>query len=164
MSIKISRVFRITTIIVLTLGWEGFAFRRIYSISKGEDTDMEAPSWGLSCVLCLKGVFFLCCRVHSAQTIPERKQTMENRIAIVGIIVEDMGQTAALNNILHDYGGYIIGRMGIPYRSRGVSLISVMMDAPSDVISALSGKVGRLSGIRVSTTFGKIGKPRETGT
>ena len=89
---------------------------------------------------------------------------MENRIAIVGIIVEDMGQTAALNNILHDYGGYIIGRMGIPYRSRGVSLISVMMDAPSDVISALSGKVGRLSGIRVSTTFGKIGKPRETGT
>lgn len=78
---------------------------------------------------------------------------MEKRIALIGIIVENREAVMALNNLLHEYGGYIIGRMGIPYRDRGVNIISVAMDAPSDVINALSGKIGRLEGITARTVY-----------
>ena len=62
----------------------------------------------------------------------------------------------ALNRILHDYGAYIIGRMGIPYRQRGINIISIAIDAPQDTISALSGKVGKLAGISVKTAFSHV--------
>lgn len=69
---------------------------------------------------------------------------METRVALIGIIVEQESSAAALNALLHEYGGYIIGRMGLPYRERGVNIISVVLDAPQDKIAALSGKIGRL--------------------
>lgn len=69
------------------------------------------------------------------------------RIAVIGIVVEDMNSIEKLNLLLHEYGTYIIGRMGIPYRERGVNIISVAIDAPLDVINALTGKIGRLNGI-----------------
>lgn len=81
---------------------------------------------------------------------------MDSRIAVIAIIVEDTGAAENVNNILHEYGKYIIGRMGIPYRSRNVNLISVAIDAPQDVISALSGKIGRLKGVSAKTVHSHI--------
>ena len=78
---------------------------------------------------------------------------METRVAILAIIVREEQSVAALNDLLHQYGSYIIGRMGVPYRARGVNVISVAMDAPADVISALSGKIGRLNGITAKTVY-----------
>ena len=78
-----------------------------------------------------------------------------NRIALMGIIVEDTGSADAINKLLHEYGPFIVGRMGIPYRSRGISIISVVLDAPQDVASALSGKLGMLSGVNVKTVYSK---------
>lgn len=78
------------------------------------------------------------------------------RVAIVGVIVEDMGSVEALNELLHEYGRHIIGRMGIPYRERGVSVISVVLDAPQDTIAALSGKVGALPGVSVKTLYSNV--------
>ena len=77
----------------------------------------------------------------------------QNRVAVMFIIVREGDSVAALNALLHAYGDSIIGRMGVPYRSRGVSLISIAMDAPGSVISALSGKIGRLEGITVKTVY-----------
>ncbi len=74
----------------------------------------------------------------------------------MGIIVENLESVEALNSLLHDYGKYIIGRMGIPYRERGVSIVSVAIDAPQDVISTLSGKVGSLHGISVKTAYSNV--------
>ena len=78
---------------------------------------------------------------------------METRVAVLAIIVRDTASVPALNELLHQYAPYIIGRMGVPYRSRGVSLISIAMDAPGSVISALSGKIGRLAGITAKTVY-----------
>ena len=78
---------------------------------------------------------------------------METRVAVVAIIVREGTSVAALNELLHQYGSYIIGRMGVPYHQRGVNVISVAMDAPQDVISALSGKLGRLPGITAKTVY-----------
>lgn len=69
---------------------------------------------------------------------------METRVAVVGIVVENTDSAEQINEILHEYSEYIIGRMGIPYRKRGVSIISVVVDAPQTAISALTGKIGRL--------------------
>ena len=80
---------------------------------------------------------------------------METRIGLIGIIVEDLNATEKLNQILHDYGLYIIGRMGIPYRQRGISIISVAIDAPLDIINALTGKIGRLAGVSAKTVYSK---------
>ena len=66
---------------------------------------------------------------------------METRVALIGIIVEQESSAAALNALLHEYGGYIIGRMGLPYRERGVNIISVVLDAPQDKIAALARSV-----------------------
>lgn len=79
---------------------------------------------------------------------------MEKRVAIIGVIVEKGGDVERLNELLHEYGEYIIGRMGIPYRERGINVISVAIDAPQDVISALGGKIGRLTGISSKTVYG----------
>jgi putative iron-only hydrogenase system regulator len=78
---------------------------------------------------------------------------METRIAVISIIVEKPDATAALNELLHQYGQYIIGRMGIPYRHRGINIISVAMEAPQDAISALSGKLGRMDGVSAKAAF-----------
>ena len=78
---------------------------------------------------------------------------MGTRGAVVAIIVRQGSAVAELNELLHRYGGYIIGRMGIPAPARGVNIISVAMDAPADVISALSGKLGRLPGVTAKTVY-----------
>ena len=82
---------------------------------------------------------------------------METRVALIGIIVENMDSTPELNNLLHEYGSYIIGRMGLPYRERNVHIISVAIDAPQDAINALSGKIGRLEGITAKTVYSNVG-------
>ncbi|MBE6390042.1 MAG: iron-only hydrogenase system regulator [Lentisphaerae bacterium] len=82
-----------------------------------------------------------------------------NRIALIGIIVENVEQAAKINGLLHEYGDHIIGRMGIPYRERKVSIISVILDAPGDVINSLSGKLGMLSGVSVKTVTSRQSFP-----
>lgn len=82
---------------------------------------------------------------------------METRVAIVGIIVENPEAVGTINEVLHSYAGYIIGRMGIPYRQKGVNIISIAVDAPQDVISALSGKIGRLPGVSAKTAYASLG-------
>ncbi len=84
----------------------------------------------------------------------ERKQ--ETRLAVIAIVVEDASGVAELNDLLHQYSAYIIGRMGIPYPAKGVSLISVALDAPGDAISALTGKLGRIRGLSVKTAYSKV--------
>lgn len=79
----------------------------------------------------------------------------ENRLALIGIIVEDLTKANTINDILREYGSYIVGRMGIPYKTRGVSLISIIIDAPTNVINSLSGKLGMLEGINVKTSYTK---------
>ena len=81
---------------------------------------------------------------------------METRVAVMSIIVENPASIEALNHLLHEYGNYIIGRMGIPYREKKVNIISVAIDAPQDVINALSGKLGRLDGIGAKTVYSNI--------
>lgn len=81
---------------------------------------------------------------------------METRIALIGIIVEREDRVEQLNRLLHEYGEYIIGRMGIPYRKKEINIISVAVDAPQDVISALSGKIGRLDGISAKTVYSNV--------
>ena len=76
---------------------------------------------------------------------------METRIALIGIIVENPDSVEQLNHLLHEYGSFIVGRMGIPYEK--VNIISVAIDAPQDIISALSGRIGRLDGIGVKTVY-----------
>ena len=82
----------------------------------------------------------------------------ENRIALAGIIVEDPSAANEVNRILHDFSQWIVGRMGIPYRSRGVSIISVVLDAPQPVLSSLSGKLGMVDGVSVKTVCSKANK------
>ena len=78
---------------------------------------------------------------------------METRIAVMGIIVENVLSVEALNSLLHEYRAYIIGRMGIPYKDKGISVVSIAIDAPQDVISTLAGRVGKLDGISVKTAY-----------
>ncbi len=81
---------------------------------------------------------------------------METRVAIIGIIVEDKGSVGALNELLHEYGDIIIGRMGLPYREKKINIISLAVDAPQDVISALSGKIGSLPGVSAKTAYSNV--------
>ena len=81
---------------------------------------------------------------------------MDTRVAVISIIVENPDAIETLNHLLHEAGQYIIGRMGIPYREREVNIISVAIDAPQDVINALSGKIGRLDGIGAKTVYSNI--------
>ena len=88
----------------------------------------------------------------------EGRKRMEEtmRVALISIVVEDMTASERLNSVLHDFSQYIIGRMGIPYPKRGIALISVAIDAPQDVISALSGKLGMIRGVSTKTIFSKL--------
>lgn len=89
---------------------------------------------------------------------------METRVAVIGIIVENPQATTRLNEILHEYSAYIIGRMGIPYRQRGISVISIAVDAPQDAISALSGKLGRLEGVTAKAAYSNYIFTEEAGS
>ena len=81
---------------------------------------------------------------------------MQTRVAVLGIIVEKTESVERLNTLLHDFGEHIIGRMGIPYRKRGINIISIAIDAPQDTISELTGKIGSLEGISVKTAYSNI--------
>jgi putative iron-only hydrogenase system regulator len=83
---------------------------------------------------------------------------METRIGLIGIIVEKCEAVEKLNDLLHEYGQYIVGRMGIPYREKNVSVISIVIDASTDIISSLSGKLGMVNGISVKTVYSKLPK------
>jgi len=78
---------------------------------------------------------------------------LENRIALIGIIVNNKLSTVKLNTLLHEYCDYIIGRMGIPYKQKNISIISVVIDAPNNVINSLAGKIGALDGVDVKTQY-----------
>ena len=80
----------------------------------------------------------------------------ETRVAVIGIIVENNEHADKLNDVLHEYGEFIIGRMGIPYREKGINVISIAIDAPLDVINTLSGKIGRLEGISAKTAYSNV--------
>lgn len=82
---------------------------------------------------------------------------MDKRVAVIGVIVENPESVAVLNDILHSYSPYIIGRMGIPYKEKNISIISLAVDAPQEIISALSGKIGRLKGVSAKTAYSNIG-------
>ena len=81
---------------------------------------------------------------------------METRVAVMSIIVENLEMAEKINSLLHEYGEFIIGRMGIPYRKRKISIISVALDAPQNTISALSGKIGSLPGVSVKTAYSGV--------
>ena len=81
---------------------------------------------------------------------------METRVAVMSIIVENTESVEPINSLLHEYGQYIIGRMGIPYRERGISIISIALDAPDNTISALAGKIGNLQGVSVKTAYSSV--------
>ena len=81
---------------------------------------------------------------------------METRVAVMGIIVENTESAEPLNALLHEYSPYIIGRMGVPYREKQISIMSVALDAPQDAISALAGKIGKLNGVSVKTAYSNV--------
>lgn len=81
---------------------------------------------------------------------------MEKRVAIIGIFIHDITAAAAVNHLLHEYAEHIIGRMGIPYRGRGINIISIIIDATSDEINSLAGKLGKIEGITVKSMQAKI--------
>lgn len=86
----------------------------------------------------------------------KKGKNMNTRVALIGIVVENPDSVMALNALLHAYGSYIIGRMGIPYKKRNISVVSIALDAPEDVISALAGKLGMLDGVSSKTVYAKI--------
>ena len=81
---------------------------------------------------------------------------MESRVALIGIIVENEDAVEKLNGVLHEYGRYIVGRMGIPYREKKINIISIAVDAPQDIISAMSGKIGKLDGVSAKTAYSNV--------
>ena len=81
---------------------------------------------------------------------------METRVAVISIIIENPESVQNMNEILHQYSEYIIGRMGIPYRAKGVNIISIAVDAPQDKISALSGKIGKLPGVTAKAAYSNV--------
>lgn len=82
------------------------------------------------------------------------KSALQSRVALLGIIVEDTETAARINGLLHEYSDHIVGRMGIPYREKEMSIISVVLDAPQSVVSALSGKLGMIPGVKSKCLYG----------
>ncbi len=80
---------------------------------------------------------------------------METRVAVISIIVENPDAVEKLNSLLHDYSAWVIGRMGIPYREKNISIISIAIDAPQDVINTLTGSLGKLEGIYAKAAYSK---------
>lgn len=83
---------------------------------------------------------------------------METRVAVISIIIEEPASVEKMNELLHQYSEYVIGRMGIPYRKKGINIISVAVDAPQDAISTLSGKIGKLSGVSSKVAYSNVAK------
>lgn len=83
---------------------------------------------------------------------------METRVAVMSIIIEEDEHVQEMNEILHQYGEYVIGRMGIPYRKKGINIISIALDAPQDAISTLSGKIGKLKGVSSKVAYSSAAK------
>lgn len=81
---------------------------------------------------------------------------MQTRVAVMAIIVEKWGAVERLNAVLHEYGEHIIGRMGIPYRKKGINIVSIALDAPQDTISALAGKLGNIEGLSIKTAYSNV--------
>lgn len=93
---------------------------------------------------------------HTDSTPSTPSPTEETRIAVIGIVVENPDSVESLNDILHEYRNFIIGRMGIPYRQKQLSIISIAIDAPQPVIAALSGKIGKLPGVSSKTAYSGV--------
>ena len=87
---------------------------------------------------------------------------METRVAVMSIIVEEKEMAESINALLHQFGEYIIGRMGIPYRKRNVNIISIALDAPQNTIATLAGKIGALQGVSVKTAYSNVIHKEET--
>ena len=81
---------------------------------------------------------------------------METRVAVISLIVTQSDKVEMLNDLLHEYSGFIIGRMGIPYKEKGISIISIAIDAPMDKINSFTGALGRLDGINAKVTYAKV--------
>lgn len=81
---------------------------------------------------------------------------MEKRVAVMGIIVENLDSVETLNSLLHEYGQYIVGRMGLPYREKKINIVSIAIDAPQDTIAALAGKIGAIDGVSVKTAYSNV--------
>lgn len=81
--------------------------------------------------------------------------SMDNRIGVIGIVIEDLSEINKVNDILHQYGNIIIGRMGVPYREKGVNVISLIVNGTTDEIGALSGKLGKIQGLNVKSALSK---------
>lgn len=81
---------------------------------------------------------------------------METRVAVISIIIEESESVEKMNEILHQYSDYVIGRMGIPYRKKGINIVSIAIDAPQDAISTLSGKIGKLSGVSSKVAYSNV--------
>ncbi len=86
---------------------------------------------------------------------------METRVAVISIIIEDSDSIQEMNACLHQYSEYVIGRMGIPYRAKGINIISIAIDAPQDIISSLSGKIGKLKGVSSKVAYSNAGKDKK---
>ena len=86
---------------------------------------------------------------------------MEDRVSVISIIIEDISVSSEVNQLLHDFGSHIIGRLGVPYKDRGISIICVILDAPEDLTSALSGKLGMLKGVKTKTIIAKQEQRKE---
>lgn len=106
-------------------------------------------------MVCAFGAGFFC--------FIEGEKVMDTRIALIGIVVSNYGSVEKLNLLLSEYGSFIIGRMGIPHREKNISIISVAVDAPNDIISSLSGKIGMLPGISTKTIYAKTESFNEKG-
>ncbi len=78
---------------------------------------------------------------------------METRVAVIAILVQDSSSAVSINNLLHEYDRFIIGRMGVPYRAKGISIINIAIDAPQDAINRLAGAIGRLNGVNAKTVY-----------
>ena len=86
---------------------------------------------------------------------------MQTRVAIIGIVVEDIRQVDHLNLLLHEYSDYILSRMGFPYRKRDINIISIALEAPQDIINSLAGRIGRLPGITAKTVYSTHSYPED---
>lgn len=100
--------------------------------------------------------FLLCSAIRFTNGFFVKEEIMESRIAILGIFINELDSASKINDLLHEYSQYIIGRMGIPYKDKQVSVMSVIIDGPNDVIGALSGKIGMIKGVNVKALYSKV--------
>ena len=110
--------------------------------------------------LCLFGTAFFNATMvimeENKEEYIKRRCIMETRVAVISIIIEEPESVEKMNEILHQYSDYVIGRMGIPYRKKGINIVSIAIDAPQDAISTLSGKIGKLSGVSSKVAYSNV--------